>query len=160
MGQAGVFVNETSEYLTREAVATYRVRRIPDRSVLVSFKLTLGRVAIADGEITSNEAIAHFVPRSPDSLGSEYLFSYFAAFDFDRLGSTSSIATATNSKVVKGMPVLVPEECAARAFTQLVRPMFDSMRSLARESRRLSALRDYLLPLLLKGRVRVDIANG
>ena len=160
MAKAGVFISDTSEYLTLEAVDTYRVRRIPDRSVLLSFKLTVGRVAIVDGEITSNEAIAHFVPRSHGSLGPEFLYCYLANFDYEKLGSTSSIATATNSKVVKGMPVIVPNTELAAAFTEFVRPAFENIRSLVRECRKLSEVRDYLLPRLLSGSVRVEVANG
>ena len=100
-----MFTGPTSEYLTAAAVERFNVRRIPDRSVLFSFKLTIGRVAIVDGETTSNEAIAHFVPTAPDSVGSEFLYCYLSAFDHSQLGSTSSIATATNSKTVKALPV-------------------------------------------------------
>jgi type I restriction enzyme S subunit len=156
MGTCGVFIGTTSEYLTNEAVERFRIRRIPDRSVLFSFKLTLGRVTIADGEITSNEAIAHFIAGSPDSVGMEYLYCYLIEFDHSQLGSTSSIATATNSKIVKEMPVLVPASSAAEAFTELTRPLFDALRSLARESSKLAEMRDYLLPKLLSGAVRVN----
>ena len=160
MGTCGAFIGTTSEYLTREAVERFRVRRIPDRSVLYSFKLTLGRVTIADGEITSNEAIAHFIPNSPDSIGTEYLYCYLIGFDHNKLGSTSSIATATNSKIVKGLPILVPLSATAEAFTELTRPMFNALRSLTRESNKLAEMRDYLLPRLLSGIVRVEVANG
>lgn len=160
LGTCGAFISETSEYLTYDAVQRFNIRRIPDASVLLSFKLTLGRVAIADGEITSNEAIAHFVPLSPESVGTEYLYCYLLGFDHNKLGSTSSIATATNSQAVKGMPVLVPASSSAEAFTQLAAPLFDCVRALSRESRQLAAMRDYLLPKLLSGSVRVEVADG
>jgi type I restriction enzyme S subunit len=159
MGECGVFVRETSEYLTREAVDRFNVRRIPDRSVLLSFKLTLGRVTIADGEVTSNEAIAHFVPTSTDAISTEFLYCYLANFDYNNLGSTSSIATATNSKVVKAMPVVVPPEAIAAAFTNLAHPLFECLRGISRESSQTAALRDYLIPQLLGGQVRVEVAN-
>lgn len=160
MGTCGAFISETSEYLTYEAVQRFNIRRIPDASVLLSFKLTLGRVVIADGEITSNEAIAHFVPLSPESIGTEYLYCYLIGFDHNKLGSTSSIATATNSQAVKGMPVLVPASSSAEAFTQIAAPLFDCVRALTRESRQLAAMRDYLLPKLLSGSIRVEVADG
>lgn len=156
MGSCGVFIRDTSEYLTAEAVERFNIRRIPADSVLYSFKLTMGRVAITDGEMTSNEAIAHFIPLAPDRLGSEYLYCYLVGFDHARLGSTSSIATATNSKAVKQMPVLVPTAELAEGFTRTVRPLFEMIRTLTRESAKLAALRDYLLPRLLSGRVRVN----
>jgi type I restriction enzyme S subunit len=159
MGICGAFIGATSEYLTNAAVERFRVRRIPDRSVLFSFKLTVGRVAIADGEITSNEAIAHFVPNSPESMGTEYLYCYLIGFDHNLLGSTSSIATATNSRIVKEMPILVPLLSSAEEFTALTRPIFNALRSLTQESSKLAQLRDYLLPKLLSGTVRVKEAE-
>jgi type I restriction enzyme S subunit len=155
MGSGSVFIRDTSEYLTAEAVERFNVRRIPADSVLYSFKLTVGRVAIADGEMTSNETIAHFIPSAPDTLGSEYLYCYLVGFDHAQLGSTSSIATATNSKAVKAMPVLVPKAEVAEAFTRSVRPLFEMIRALSRESSKLAAGRDYLLPRLLSGQIRV-----
>lgn len=160
MGSSGVFVRGTSEYLTPEAIDRYSVRRIPSGSVLLSFKLTVGRVAIADGEITSNEAIAHFVPTRPDAIGSEYLFCYLAEYDHTQLGSTSSIATATNSKAVKAMPVLVPPENVSSAFTTFARPIFDRLRAALRENDQLGALRDYLLPKLVSGQVPVEVGDA
>jgi type I restriction enzyme S subunit len=160
MGSSGVFVRGTSEYLTPEAIDRYSVRRIPSGSVLFSFKLTVGRVAIADGEITSNEAIAHFVPTRPDAIGSEYLFCYLAEYDHTQLGSTSSIATATNSKAVKAMPVLVPPENVSSVFTTFARPIFDCLRAALRENDQLGALRDYLLPKLMSGQVPVEVGDA
>ncbi len=156
MGQVGTFICETSEYLTGDAVEKCRVRRIPDESVLFSFKLTVGRVAITDGEMTSNEAIAHFVPHSADRIGAEYLYCYLSGYDHAQLGSTSSIATATNSKAVKAMPVIEPPESLSQTFTSIVRPQFQLLRRLGRESRKLTEMRDYLLAYLLSGRVRVS----
>lgn len=159
MGQAGVFISQTSEYLTEDAVEKCHVRRIPDRSVLFSFKLTVGRVAITDGEMTSNEAIAHFTPNDVDTVGAEYLYCYLSNFDHASLGNTSSIAIATNSKAVKAMPVLAPTDLFAKAFTTTVRPLFELLRQLSQESRKLAQMRDYLLPKLLSGQVRVRDAE-
>lgn len=60
MGSCGVYICDSSEYLIPEAISTYNINIIPDNTVILSFKLTIGRVAITDGEMTSNEAMAHF----------------------------------------------------------------------------------------------------
>lgn len=155
MGRCGVFANRTSEYLTKEAIDRHNVRYIPDRSVLVSFKLTLGRVVIADGVITSNEAIAHFVPHDSETIGTEFLYCYLSAFDYNMLGSTSSIGTATNSKVIKAMPILNPSRDVAKAFRYMAKSIFQTIHSLELESQTLAETRDTLLPKLLSGEVRV-----
>src|SRR5690606_3776929 len=60
LGDSGIFVFDTSEYLTEEAVEKFNIPVIPPDTVLLSFKMTLGRVAITTEQMLTNEAIAHF----------------------------------------------------------------------------------------------------
>ena len=60
MGSCGLYISDSSEYLVPEAVSKFNVVVVPDNTVLLSFKLTVGRIAITDGTMTTNEAIAHF----------------------------------------------------------------------------------------------------
>jgi type I restriction enzyme S subunit len=159
LGQTRAFISKVSEYLTPAAVERFRVRRIPDGTVVLSFKLTMGRVAITDGEMLSNEAIAHFVPRGKTFLSPAFLYCYLCQFDYGSLGSTSSIATAVNSDSVRTIPVLVPSKGVHDAFAEAQRPSFLRLRELQRESRTLAALRDALLPKLISGEIRVRDAE-
>lgn len=155
LGNAGVFISHTSEFLTSEAVEKFRVRRIPDNTVVLSFKLTIGRIAITDGEMLSNEAIAHFRLHPDIPFGLFYLYCYLKGFSYDQLGSTSSIATAINSDMVRGIRVLVPPSDVAKPFEQRVAPLFGQIKNLQKQSRTLAALRDALLPKLISGELRV-----
>jgi type I restriction enzyme, S subunit len=155
LGNAGAFVSQTQEFLTPEAVYKFNVRKIPDNTVVLSFKLTMGRVAITDGEMLSNEAIAHFVLSSDAPFGSEYLYCYLKNFDYNRLGNTSSIATAVNSEIVRSLPILNPPKTVADEFTKRVEPLFESLKKTQRESSALAAIRDELLPQLLTGELRI-----
>ncbi|HDL3308273.1 TPA: restriction endonuclease subunit S, partial [Mannheimia haemolytica] len=91
MGNQGLFITESSEYLKVEAVDKFNIKRIPENTVILSFKLTVGRVSITTKETTTNEAIAHFKIPSSSNLSSEFLYCYLKNFDFNNLGSTSSI---------------------------------------------------------------------
>jgi type I restriction enzyme S subunit len=157
LGAAGVFISHTSEFLTEEAVEKFRVRRIPDNTVVLSFKLTMGRVAITDGEMLSNEAIAHFRLNPETTFGSEFLYCYLKGFGYDQLGSTSSIATAINSDMVREMRILVPPNRLAEAFEHTVKPLFTQMKNIQKQSRTLATLRDTLLPKLLSGAFSANI---
>ncbi|GHU56916.1 specificity protein S [Clostridia bacterium] len=154
MGSCGVFIADSSEYLTAEAVERFNVKIVPSGTVLLSFKLTVGRVAIADGELTTNEAIAHF--KRSDNIATEYLYCYLKDFDYQSLGNTSSIATAVNSKTIKAMPFTMPDNETLKRFHSATSSMFEQIRVNSEDSRRLSAIRDTLLPRLMSGELSVN----
>ena len=155
MGASGVFLQRSSEFLTAEAVSRFNVRVVPDRTVLLSFKLTIGRVAITDGPMVTNEAIAHFKLTSNAKFSSEYLYLYLKSFDYSTLGSTSSIADAVNSKTIREMPITVASSAIIERFTKSVSPLFEEMKNRQNEIVSLVSTRDALLPKLLSGELKV-----
>ena len=154
MGNCGLFISDSSEYLRTAAVNKFNIVVIPDNTVLLSFKLTVGRVAITDGCMTTNEAIAHF--KTTNKAINEYLYCYLKSYNFQTLGSTSSIATAVNSKIIKAMPFIVPTDEELTAFHNFAAPIFGKIKENQRESVRLSELRDTLLPKLMSGEIDVS----
>lgn len=154
MGTCGLYISESSEQLTKEAVDRHNVKIVPDNTVLLSFKLTVGRIAITDGEMTTNEAIAHFKTNKKEII--EYLYCYLKCFNYQTMGSTSSIATAVNSKIIKGMPFVVPTDEEITEFHSLAAPMFAKIKANQAEIRNLTSLRDTLLPKLMSGELDVS----
>ena len=151
MGNSGVFITESSEFLTNQAVDKFNIRKIPENTVLLSFKLTVGRVSITTCKTTTNEAIAHFKITDKSFLTTEYLYLFFQQFDFNSLGSTSSIATAVNSKTIKGIEILIPNEELIKAFQMKISNIFAQIKNLTMENKNLVETRDLLLPKLLNG---------
>ncbi len=158
MGNCGVFISDSNEYLTDKAVKRFNVQLVEKDSVLLSFKLTVGRVAIADARLTTNEAIARFI--LPQKCYREFLYLYLKQYKYENLGSTSSIATAVNSKTIKGMKLIFPSFDILMNFSNNTKPLFEQIRIMQQESRRLATLRDTLLPRLMSGEIKVkEIEN-
>ena len=157
LGNAGAYIQRTSEYLTKEAVDKFNIPVIPLNTVVLSFKLTIGRVAITSENMLSNEAIAQIVIKSNIDLTPEYLYLYLKQFDFNRLGSTSSIAKAINSKTIKSIPILLPGNATIQQFQHIVKPIFNKILNNQNQTTSLSKFRDSLLPKLMNGEVRVRI---
>ena len=155
MKSSGIYINKSSEYLTDEAIKKCNVKIIPKNTLLLSFKLTIGRIAITYlDKTTTNEAIAHFLT---DKKGAtEYLYCYLKKFNFNTLGSTSSIATAVNSKIIKEMPFIVPQEKDLENFYNLVKPLFENIKNNQIASEKLINLKNYLLPRLMNGEIDVE----
>jgi type I restriction enzyme S subunit len=151
MGMQGIYASQTSEFLTKEAIQKFNVRVVPDNTVLMSFKMTIGRVALTDGEITTNEAIAHFNLNDQSLVTSEFIYLHLKQFDFSTLSSTSSIADAVNSKVVREIPILVPSTEVMVAFQARIVSIFNKLKLSENQAQNLATLRNALLPRLICG---------
>lgn len=153
MGNAGVYVFETSEDLTQEAVKKYNMKVVPSGTIFVSFKLTVGRVSIATKNMCTNEAIAHFY--IDDDSKQAYTYCYLNNFEYDTLGNTSSISKAINSKIIKAMPFVMPDAVTILAFDRLVAPILKTIKNKLEVCIKLKEARDRLLPKLMSGEIKV-----
>lgn|SRR5574344_391529 len=158
MGNNGMFISDSSEYLTKEAVSKFNIIIVPNNTILLSFKLTIGRVAICNSELTTNEAIARFY--LPNDSFREYLYLALKDYDYTKLGSTSSIATAVNSKIIKNMLMLSPGNKVIQKFSSLVNPLFETIKLHQDEICNLSLERDTLLPKLMSGELKINDLNN
>ena len=154
LGKAGMFIFDTSERLTQDAIAKYNVKIIPKNTVILSFKLTIGRTGFTTEDMTTNEAIAHF--DLFDKNLNNYLYCTLTYFNYSDLGSTSSIATAINSKIVKSIKIGIPNEKQLNKFNDLTSSMFKIIRNNEKVNIKLLELRDTLLPKLTNGEIDLD----
>ena len=148
-----MFVNITNERLTHEACDHFNVKIVPEGTILLSFKLTVGRVSIADKPVCTNEAIAHFM-RDGDNWR-EYTLMYLRNYHYDSLGNTSGISKAVNSTIIKNMPFVMPSNDILDGFSKMSSPIINRIRNLSTQIRNLSEARDRLLPKLMSAEIEV-----
>ena len=154
MAKCGLYINKSSEQLTKEAIKKFNIPVVPDNTLLLSFKLTIGRIAITNGELATNEAIAHF--KTDQKIINEYLYCYLKRFDYDKMGNTSSIAVALNSRLIKEMPFIIPESHELQTFYDYAHCRFQYIKANLSEISTLSTLRDTILPKLMSGEIDVS----
>ncbi len=154
LGKNNTYIFNTSERLSMKSIYQYNVRVIPKDTIILSFKLTVGRVAITTENMATNEAIAHF--NLKDEKMRYYLYSYLKNFDYTQLGSTSSIAIAINSKIIKAMPIGIPNESTLNSYNKTVGRMFEKMLENEKENQTLEQLRNTLLPKLINGEINLE----
>ena len=158
LGRNEIFIEDSKEYLTKEAISKFNIIVVPKDTILVSFKLTVGRVGISNCELTTNEAVARFY--LPKSYFREYTYLSLKNYNYARLGSTSSIATAVNSKIIKNMKLLIPPVTIISEFSKRINPLFNAIRIYENEIRNLSKIRNTLLPKLMSGELKINDINN
>ncbi len=156
IGLSNVFIFQTSEYLTEDAIIKYNVPIIPKDTVILSFKLTVGKVAITTEDMCSNEAIAQFQIKDKQQLSTYYLYLYLKNFEYSNLGNTSSIGNAINSTIVKNMNILIPQRSILSEFNKSINSIFEQIKNLSIKNENLKQTRALLLPRLISGEIDVE----
>lgn len=109
----GQVITDTKEKITDEAINNSNVKLIQKGTTLLSFKLSIGKTAIAGKDLYTNEAIASLVPLDPAKLLDKYLFYVFNGkmIDLEKVGD-KAFGKSLNSKYLKEevrIPVPPPE---------------------------------------------------
>lgn len=146
MKESAPYVLSTNENLTKDAVSQYNIKVVPTNTILLSFKMTVGRVAITSESMCTNEAIAHFVCK--DEIQLTYTYCFLKNFDYKKLGSTSSITDAINSKIVKTIKIVIPTDDVLTQFSQEVSSLLQHEYLLNKENKNLDKLKNLLLSKL------------
>ena len=73
----GQVIYDTKEKITDKGVKNSNVKLIPKRTTLLSFKLSIGKTAVAGKDLYTNEAIAALIPFDLKKLSNDFLFQYF-----------------------------------------------------------------------------------
>ena len=92
------YISETKECLTDEAIASNGIKSIPKDTVIMSFKLSIGKTAITSDEMYSNEAIMAFIPNGKYEIDNSFLYHLFSNKDWSE-GSNKAVKGITLNKV-------------------------------------------------------------
>jgi type I restriction-modification system DNA methylase subunit/restriction endonuclease S subunit len=117
----GQVIFDTKEKITNVGVNKSNVKLIPKGTTLLSFKLSIGKTAVAGEDLYTNEAIAGLIPRDKGKLLDSYLFNLFNAKQID-LESTGlkAFGKSLNSDFLKNdvkIP-LPPKEIQAQIVAE------------------------------------------
>ena len=103
--KTGKYISETKELLSQKAIDESGIAVIPTNTVVMSFKLSIGKTAITSEDMYSNEAIMSFHDRHVTELLPEYIYYLLLAQRWDEgankavMGMTQNKATLSNRKV-------------------------------------------------------------
>ena len=109
--------------------------------------------------MTFNQSCYGLLPGDGSSFGYLHLLMQTTVADLRQRTHGSVFDTITRA-TFDGLMVVEPQAGVVLAFEPVVAPLFDVLLASLQESSKLAEMRDYLLPKLLSGQVRVEVANG
>ena len=101
------YISDSERTLSDLGVENSNVKILRKGTVLLSFKLTIGKVAIAGVDLYSNEAIAGIVPKDERVLPL-YLYYILQEIDFDSYAQPAAKGKTLNKKILEQIRIPVP----------------------------------------------------
>ncbi|OUN55945.1 hypothetical protein B5G18_04325 [Clostridium perfringens] len=80
---------------------------VPIDTLIMSFKLTIGRLAIVKKEIVTNEAICQFYWKSKD-ISNEYMYAYLSVINIESFGCRAAKGITLNTESLNSIVVKLP----------------------------------------------------
>lgn len=108
------YVGQTKEKITDLAVRKSGIKAVPPNTVIMSFKLSLGKTAITQEPIYTNEAIMAFIPKDTCKILPDYLFYVLSSRDWSDGTNRAVMGVTLNKAVIGEINIEIPpydEQC-------------------------------------------------
>ena len=129
--------------------------KMPEGTVLFSSRAPIGYIAIASNAVTTNQGFKSVIPNTNVGTAFMYFFLKQVLPTIERMASGSTFKEISGSGM-KSVPAVIPDNETLRMFSAFCKPLFQQQALLEAESRRLSSIRDALLPRLMSGELDVS----
>lgn len=141
--------------ITEQGLANSSAVRMPSGTVLFSSRAPIGYIAIAGGEVTTNQGFKSVVPF--DEIGTAFVYCFLkenlTIIENMASGSTFEEISGSTMKIV---PATIPDSDTLSLFQGYADAIFNQQRNNEAENRSLTAIRDALLPKLMSGELDVS----
>ena len=146
----GKWISKSHEEITDEAAVQMSV--IPKGTLLMSFKLSLGRLAFAGCDLFTNEAICAL--RDPNA-DPEYLYYQLGRTDFSLYGKQAVKGYTLNSESLRSIELRLPHRFEQAAIATILSDLDATLTALASRRTKTAALKQAMMQSLLTGRIRL-----
>jgi type I restriction enzyme S subunit len=151
------FVLSSENQISEKALEESSAKLFPRGTVVIAIYAapTVGRVGILTTESAFNQACCGLIANE-DYCSLEFLFMTLLSFRT----KLNVIATGTTQKnlsvgAIKQLQVVIPSKEIESLFKSIIRPLFQKKELLLKENQKLTELRDWLLPMLMNGQIKI-----
>jgi type I restriction enzyme S subunit len=143
-------VSESKEEITQLAASDMKI--VPKGTLLMSFKLSIGRLCFAGCDLYTNEAICSF---NKLNASSEYLYYILGRIDFSLYGKQAVKGYTLNKESLKSVEVPLPSHEEQTAIATILSDMDAELAALEEKLAKARQLKQGMMQELLTGRIRL-----
>ena len=149
------FVSHGENDITELGLRNSSASLMPEGTVLFSSRAPIGYIAIAAGEVTTNQGFKSVVPKPEIGTPFVYFFLKNTLPVIEGMASGSTFKEVSGS-TMKNVSAVIPDAETLAKFSDFCAPIFAQQRILEEQNQSLATLRDNLLPKLMSGEIDVS----
>ena len=149
------FISHGENDITELGLKNSSAAIMPEGTVLFSSRAPIGYIAIAAGEVTTNQGFKSVVPKPEIGTPFVYFFLKNTLPVIEGMASGSTFKEVSGS-TMKNVPAVIPDAETLAKFSDFCAPIFAQQRILEEQNQSLATLRDNLLPKLMSGEIDVS----
>lgn len=152
------FVSHGENDITELGLKNSSAVIMPEGTVLFSSRAPIGYIAIAAGEVTTNQGFKSVVPKPEIGTPFVYFFLKNTLPVIEGMASGSTFKEVSGS-TMKNVPAVIPDAETLAKFSDFCAAIFAQQRTLEEQNQSLAKLRDSLLPKLMSGEIDVSAVH-
>lgn len=148
------FISRGENDITELGLNNSSATIMPEGTVLFSSRAPIGYIAIAAGDVTTNQGFKSVIPKP--EIGTAFVY-YFLKQNLPIIEGMASGSTfkEVSGSTMKRVPAVIPDSETLTRFNDFCKPIFAQQQILEGQNQSLGTLRDTLLPKLMYGEIDV-----
>ena len=108
LGKANKYIDDTKECITNLAISETGIKSTPKNTVVMSFKLSIGKTAITIDNIYTNEAIMSFIDKRIYKIDIDYIYYLFSGKDWSEGSNKAVMGITLNKATLSNVSIPLP----------------------------------------------------
>lgn len=108
LGNSQKFISKTKETISDEGVKNSGIKVVPKNTVIMSFKLSIGKTAITTENMYTNEAIMAFIDKKKYPININYIYHLFSNFNWALNTNKAVMGLVLNKAKLSQIKVPIP----------------------------------------------------
>ena len=103
------YVTDTKECISDLGVSESGIKVVPKNTVIMSFKLSIGKTAITTEDVYTNEAIMAFIDKGVCKINTDYLYYLFSGTDWNKGTNKAVLGLTLNKATLSKKEIDIPD---------------------------------------------------
>lgn len=103
------YVTDTKECISDLGVSESGIKVVPKNTVIMSFKLSIGKIAITTEDVYTNEAIMAFIDKGVCEINTDYLYYLFSGTDWNKGTNKAVLGLTLNKATLSKKEIDIPD---------------------------------------------------